>query len=146
MQTITTSVMAATARRAVQVMPRPTHHNSAQPMMTGTMMSSCMAARFVALARARGTTDPDADGAADFHGIGAFELDEAGAIARAGIGAAGAFHGEQPVRGCGLIRFQPAGRFGRSRPERQRGNHGRKQDVSHPRLLSRTRRLGYPTN
>lgn len=40
MQTTMMSVIAATARRVVQVMPRLTHHKSAQLMMTGTMISS----------------------------------------------------------------------------------------------------------
>ena len=39
--TITTSVTAVTTRRVVQFMPRLTHHSSAQPMITGTMISSC---------------------------------------------------------------------------------------------------------
>src|ERR1017187_7377041 len=41
MQRITTSVTAATIRRVVQSMPRLTHHNSAQLITTGTMISSC---------------------------------------------------------------------------------------------------------
>jgi hypothetical protein len=39
-QTTRMSVTAAAASRAVQLMPRPTHHNSAQYIRTGTMMSS----------------------------------------------------------------------------------------------------------
>ena len=38
--TMTASVIAAMVRRMLQVMPRLTHHNSAQHMMTGAMMSS----------------------------------------------------------------------------------------------------------
>src|ERR671912_53419 len=40
MQTMMTSVTAATTRRVFQVMPRLTHHNSAQLMTIGTMISS----------------------------------------------------------------------------------------------------------
>ena len=40
-QIINTNVTAATTRRVVQLMPRLTHHNSAQLMKTGTMISSC---------------------------------------------------------------------------------------------------------
>jgi hypothetical protein len=38
--TIRASVIAAIVSRMLQVMPRLTHHNSAQHMMTGAMMSS----------------------------------------------------------------------------------------------------------
>lgn len=38
---ITTSVIAVTTRRAVQLMPRLSHHSSAQLITTGTMISSC---------------------------------------------------------------------------------------------------------
>jgi hypothetical protein len=38
---ITASVIAVTTRRVVQLMPRPTHHNSAQHITTGTMISGC---------------------------------------------------------------------------------------------------------
>jgi hypothetical protein len=41
MQMIKTSVMAATVRRAIQLIPRLTHHNSAQLITTGTTISSC---------------------------------------------------------------------------------------------------------
>jgi hypothetical protein len=37
---ITTSVMAVTASRMVQFMPRLTHHSSAQLIRTGTRISS----------------------------------------------------------------------------------------------------------
>jgi hypothetical protein len=40
---ITASVSAVTVRRATQLMPRLTHHNSAQLMMTGTTISRCNA-------------------------------------------------------------------------------------------------------
>jgi hypothetical protein len=40
MTTMSASVIAAMVRRMLQVMPRLTHHNSAQLMMTGAMMSS----------------------------------------------------------------------------------------------------------
>ena len=40
---ITTSVIAATVSRLVQLMPRLTHHSSAQLMMTGITVSSCEA-------------------------------------------------------------------------------------------------------
>ena len=39
MQMMTTSVIAVTTRRVVQLMPRLTHHNSAQLMKTGAMRS-----------------------------------------------------------------------------------------------------------
>jgi hypothetical protein len=38
---MTTSVIAATVRRRVQLMPRLTHHSNAQLITTGTMVSSC---------------------------------------------------------------------------------------------------------
>ena len=41
MQMIKASVMAATVRRAIQLIPRLTHHNSAQLIKTGTTISSC---------------------------------------------------------------------------------------------------------
>jgi hypothetical protein len=41
MQTISNSVAAVTASRVLHVMPRLTHHNSAHPISTGTMKSSC---------------------------------------------------------------------------------------------------------
>jgi hypothetical protein len=41
MQIIKASVMAATARRAIQLIPRLTHHNSAQLITTGTTISNC---------------------------------------------------------------------------------------------------------
>jgi hypothetical protein len=41
MTQIRASVTAATTRRVVQLMPRPTHHNSAHPNTTGMMISSC---------------------------------------------------------------------------------------------------------
>jgi hypothetical protein len=51
-QIITTSVIAVTARRVVQLMPRLTHQSSAQLMMTGTMISSCNpASAFTAISR-----------------------------------------------------------------------------------------------
>ncbi len=40
MTTIKARVTAATPRRVPQLMPRLTHHNSAQLMMTGTVISS----------------------------------------------------------------------------------------------------------
>jgi hypothetical protein len=39
--TINIRVTTATTRRAVQLMPRLTHHSSAQLITTGTMISSC---------------------------------------------------------------------------------------------------------
>jgi hypothetical protein len=51
MQIIKASVMAVTARRAVQLIPRLTHHSSAQLITTGTMISSCNAPRSVAVQR-----------------------------------------------------------------------------------------------
>ncbi len=41
---ITAKVIAATVNRVVQVIPRLTHHNSAQLIMTGTTISSCKCA------------------------------------------------------------------------------------------------------
>jgi hypothetical protein len=38
---ITASVIAVTTKRVVQLMPRPTHHNSAQLITMGTMIFSC---------------------------------------------------------------------------------------------------------
>src|SRR3979411_1321540 len=100
---ITASVIAVTARRAVQLMPRPTHHSSAQLITTGTMISSCNARHPVAAYfcwsmisgqtlrvcpegkpvstfpdhALAGATDPDAGRAADLHaGLGAPRLDE----------------------------------------------------------------------
>jgi hypothetical protein len=41
MQMMAARVIAATVNRLLQLMPRLTHHSSAQPMMTGAMISSC---------------------------------------------------------------------------------------------------------
>src|SRR4051794_16355351 len=45
-QKISTRVTAATVNRVAQVMPRLTHHNSAQLIKTGTIISSCNGPRF----------------------------------------------------------------------------------------------------
>ncbi len=50
-QKINTRVTTATTRRVVQFMPRLTHQSSAQPMKTGTMISSCNGPALVAAQR-----------------------------------------------------------------------------------------------
>ena len=78
MQRIKSSVITATVRRAVQLMPRLTHHSSAQLIMTGTTISSCNGSPCYRSAPGAGATHSDADGAADLRaGLGAIDLDEA---------------------------------------------------------------------
>src|SRR5712692_2681671 len=97
---ITASVMIVTTRRVVQLMPRLTHHSSAQLITTGTMISSCNAPRLVGSARTAGAAYSDADSAADFHaGVSAVKLDEAHTIGGARIAGASTLQRQQPARG-----------------------------------------------
>src|SRR6266478_8033022 len=88
---ISASVMIATTRRVVQLMPRLTHHSRAQLITTGTIISSCNPPRLAGSARTAGVAYSDANNATDFDaGVGAVELDETGTIG--GTGIAGAWH------------------------------------------------------
>src|SRR6476619_3040745 len=74
---ITTSVMIVTTRRVVQLVPRLTHHSSAQLITTGTMISSCNAPRLVGSARTAAAACSDADSTTDLHAkCGAVGVDE----------------------------------------------------------------------
>ncbi len=68
-------VTTATTRRVVQLMPRLTHHSSAQLITTGTMISSCNSPRLVGSARTAGAACSDANSTTDLHaGVGAVGL------------------------------------------------------------------------
>src|SRR5206468_10690894 len=124
-QMITASVMTVTTRRVVQLMPRLTHHSSAQLITTGTMISSCNAPRLVGSARTAGATCPDADSTTDFDAaVGAVDLDETRTIGAARIGGAGTLRRQQPARGHWFVRLPSAERFGRR--GRQHRNRDRK--------------------
>jgi hypothetical protein len=98
MHMITASVTTVTTKRVVQLMPRLTHHSSAQLMTTGTMISSGKAPTLLRSAPTAGATGADANSAADLHaGLGAVDPNETRAIRRAGIAAS-----------CTLQRKQPA--------------------------------------
>src|SRR6266849_1957816 len=131
---ITASVMTVTTRRVVELMPRLTHHSSAQLITTGTMISSCNTPRLVGSARTAGAAYSDADSTTDLHaGVGAVELDETRTIGGARIAGAGTLQRQQPARGHWFVRLLTAGRLGRR--GRQHRNGDRKEDVSHPLLI-----------
>src|ERR1700675_611198 len=68
---IAASVMTVSARRVVQLMPRLTHHSSAQLITTGTTISSCNAPRLVGSAQTAGAAYSDADSTTDLRaGVG----------------------------------------------------------------------------
>src|SRR4051812_17541597 len=84
MQKISSSVTAATVKRVVQLMPRLTHHNSAQLIRTGTTSSSCKS--LLALVCSARPADPDTKAAADLHAGGrSLDPDETGTVFRAGV-------------------------------------------------------------
>src|SRR6266849_3213265 len=142
---ITASVMTVTTRRVVELMPRLTHHSSAQLITTGTMISSCNAPRIVGSARTAGAACADANSTTDLDaGVGAVELDETRTIGGARIAGAGTLQRQQPARGQWFVRLLTAGRL--SRRGRQHRNDDRKEDVSHPLLLSPLSCRCYRTN
>src|SRR5439155_9461153 len=123
---ITASVMTATTRRVVQLMPRLTHPSSAQLMTTGTMISSCNAPRLVGSARTARATCPDANSATDLDAaVGAVRLGETRTIGAARIAGAGTLQRQQPARGYWFVRLPTAERFGRR--GRQHRNRDRKE-------------------
>jgi hypothetical protein len=147
MQRIKSSVITATVRRAVQLMPRLTHHSSAQLIMTGTTISSCNGSPCYRSAPGAGATHSDADGATDLRaGLGAIDLDEARTIGGARIAIGCTLQRKQSGRGCGFVRLGSAGLLSRGHSGRQQGNNDRKKDVSHPALLSPAAWLCHPTN
>src|SRR5258706_15245524 len=134
MQMISASVMIVTTRRAVQFMPRLTHHKSAQLITTGTMISSCNAPRLVGSARTAGAACSDSDSTTDLHaGVGAVGLDETRTIGGARIAGAGALLRQHPARRKWFVGLLAAGRL--SRRGRQHRNGDGKEDVLHPLLL-----------
>src|SRR2546429_5754990 len=95
---ITASVMTVTTRRVVQLMPRLTHHSSAQLITTGTMISSCNAPRLVGSARTAGAAYSDANRTTDLHaGISAVEPGETRSIGGARNAGAGTLPRPQPA-------------------------------------------------
>src|SRR5260370_16065048 len=96
---ITTSVMTVTTRRKLQLMPRLTHHSSAQLITTGTMISSCNAPRLVGSARTAGAAYSDANSTTDLHaGAAAVGLDETRTLGGARNAGASALQRQHPAR------------------------------------------------
>src|SRR5205823_12302267 len=96
---ITASVITVTTRRVVQLMPRLTHHSSAQLITTGTMISSCNAPRLVGSARTAGAAYSDANRTTDLHaGISAVEPGETRSIGGARIPSARHSQHQDPDR------------------------------------------------
>ena len=91
------------------------------------------AADDVSSARSAGRAGADAHRAADFHaGVGAFDLDEASAVFRAGIGRIRALQRQQ-LAGCrGLVGLLGTGLLGERGNRRQHHSHHDQEGFSHP--------------